>query len=71
MITENIIPNLNEIDYALGYAHISYLDRYFKYSIFIWNNFATIKGIREEDLKRPVRIKNFGSSHQKWLLGSF
>ena len=57
MLTENIIPNLNEIDYALGHAHISYLDRYFKYSIFIWYNFTGIKEIREEVLKSPVRTK--------------
>ena len=57
VLTENIIPNLNEVDYALGHAHISYLDRYFKYSIFVWNNFAKIKEIREEVLKSPVRTK--------------
>jgi len=57
VLTENIIPNLNEVDYALWHAHINYLDRYFKYSIFIWNNFAAIKKIREEVLKRPVRTK--------------
>ena len=57
VLTENIIPNLNEVDYALGQSHISYLDRYFKYSIFIWNIFAAIKGKRKEDLKRPVKTK--------------
>ena len=57
VLTENIIPNLNEVDYALGHAHISYLDRYFKSSIFIWNNFAVIKEIREEVLKNPIRTK--------------
>jgi hypothetical protein len=57
VLTENIIPNLNEVDYALGHAHISYLDRYFKHSIFIWKNFAVVKEIREEVLKSPVRTK--------------
>ena len=57
VLTENIIPNLNEVDYALGHAHISYLDRYFKFSIFIWDNFAMIKEIREEVLKAPIRTK--------------
>ena len=57
VLTENIIPNLNEIDYALGHAHISYMDRYFKYSIFMWYNFSAIKKIREEVIKNPVRTK--------------
>ena len=57
MLTENIIPNLNKVDYALGHAYINYFDRYFKYSIFIWNNFAAIKGKREEVLKMPIRTK--------------
>jgi hypothetical protein len=48
---------LNEVDYALGHAHISYLDRYFKYSIFMWMNYDHIKEIREEVLKSPIRTK--------------
>ena len=31
--TENKIPDLNEVDYAIGHAHINYVDRYFKHSI--------------------------------------
>jgi len=57
LLTENVIPNLNEIDYALGHAHISYLDKYFKYSILMWQNFSAIKEIREEVLKNSVRTK--------------
>lgn len=57
VLTENIIPNLNEIDYALGHAHISYMDRYFKYSIFLGYNLSHVKEIREEVIKNPVRPK--------------
>ena len=28
--TENKIPDLDEVDYALGHSHLNYLDRYFK-----------------------------------------
>ena len=38
IFTENKIPNLNEVDYAIGHFHINYLDRYFKYNIFFWTN---------------------------------
>ena len=38
IFTENKIPNLNEVDYAIGHYHINYLDRYFKYNIFFWKN---------------------------------
>ena len=57
VLTENRIPDLNEVDYALGHAHISYLDRYFKYSIIMWMNYEHIKEIREEVLKSPIRTK--------------
>jgi hypothetical protein len=57
VLTENRIPDLNEVDYALGHAHISYLDRYFKYSIFMWMSYDHIKEIREEVLKSPIRTK--------------
>ena len=36
-LSENIIPNFNEADYAISQANINYLDRYFKYPIFIYN----------------------------------
>lgn len=55
--TENKIPNLNEVDYAIGHQHINYLDRYFKYSIFLKRNFQNIKKIRENVLKNPIRTK--------------
>ena len=53
VLTENIIPNLYEVDYAIGHAHIIYLDR----PIFLWNKFSTIKAIREEVFKSPIRTK--------------
>ena len=57
VITENRIPDLNEVDYALGHAHINYLDRYFKYSMFLLSNFKFINEKREEALKSPIRTK--------------
>ena len=55
--TENKIPDLSEADYAIGHQHINYLDRYFKYSIFLLSNFENIKGVRENVLNHPIRKK--------------
>ena len=44
--TENIIPDLNKADYAIGFSHINYLDRFFKHSIFFEN--STFNYIREK-----------------------
>jgi len=57
IFTENRIPDLNEVDYALGHSHINYLDRYFKHSIFLWENFKTINEIRKKVSKIPIRKK--------------
>ena len=32
--TENIFPDLNKADYALGFSHINYLDRYYRHQFF-------------------------------------
>ena len=56
IFTENKIPDLSEVDYAIGQAHISYLDRYFKFPIFIWF-FKRFKKIREKLLNNPKRTK--------------
>ena len=57
IFTENFIPNLNEADYAIGHSHINYLDRYFKYSIFLWKDFNNISHIRKKILNNPIRNK--------------
>ena len=57
LYTENKIPDLNEADYAVGHYHINYLDRYFKCSIFLWQNYKIIKKIRENVLKNKIRKK--------------
>ena len=56
IFTENKIPDLNEADYAIGQSHINYLDRCFKFPIFLWiiNDF---KNVREKVLKSPIRNK--------------
>ena len=47
---------MSEADYAIGQAHINYLDRYFKFPIFLWliKNF---KNIRKKILNNPNRTK--------------
>ena len=61
--TENKIPDFNEADYAIGQAHIIYLDRYFKFPLFLNLNiflFILIKNfktIREKILRNPKRKK--------------
>ena len=57
IFTENKIPNLNEVDYAIGHYHINYLDRYFKYNIFFWKNIKDIYISRFKALNSPKRIK--------------
>ena len=53
--TENIMVDINNADYIFGNFHINYLDRYFKYSIFLFKNFSKINIIRKEVLKNPIR----------------
>ena len=55
--TENIFPDLNYADYIFGHYHINYLDRYFKYSIFLWQNFNEIIKIRNKVINNPNRTK--------------
>ena len=55
--TENFMPDLNLADYAIGHYHIIYLDRYFKYSIFLWTKFQDIDKRRKEILNQPIRKK--------------
>jgi len=59
--TENQIPDLNIIDYAIGQSHISFLDRYFKRSYFLgllfdFNN-RYLKLIRNKVLNSYKRTK--------------
>lgn len=61
-LTENIIPDFNLADYALGQSHLSYIDRYFKRSYFLgilyfkFNN-KYFKIVRKKVLKNPLRKK--------------
>ena len=55
--TENIFPDLNYADYIIGHYHINYLDRYFKYSLFLWQNFREIVKKRNEVIINPNRTK--------------
>ena len=55
--TENQIPDFNQADYAIGQAHINYLDRYFKFPIFLWYDFKNFYKIRQAILKNHIRTK--------------
>ena len=54
--TENIIPNLNTVDYAIGFYHLHYLDRFFKHPIFY--NKSSFNYIRNKYILNKHR-KNF------------
>ena len=58
--SENYLPDLNQADYALSQAHIMYMDRYFKFPIFIWilNKLRRydIKKIRREAIKKKKKF---------------
>ena len=73
--TENEMPDFNIGDYIIGHYHIIYLDRYFKYSIFLWTNYKAINKMRKDILKKPIRkkfcaavISNCGISFAKFRL---
>ena len=57
IFTENRIPDLSTADYAIGQSHIKYLDRYFKFPIFLWKNIKRIEELREKSLENPMRKK--------------
>jgi hypothetical protein len=59
IFTENIFPDFKEADYIIGHYHINYLDRYFKYSIFLQKNLnkTYYNLIRKEVLNNPIRTK--------------
>jgi hypothetical protein len=61
VFTENSIPDLNEVDYALGHSHINYFDRFFKHSILLWKDCKGINEIRKNVLKMPIRTKFCGA----------
>ena len=42
-LTENILPDFNIADYAIGHAHFNYLDRYFKIPFYFLNKLLLIK----------------------------
>jgi hypothetical protein len=55
--TENIMPDINNADYIIGHYHINYLDRYFKYSIFLWHITEKFDKIRKEAIKNYNKKK--------------
>ena len=62
LFTENTIPDLFNCDYALGHAHISYLDRYFMLPFCFLRKLNKTKDlnlekIRKEVIKKPRRKK--------------
>lgn len=57
VFTENKIPDFNEADYALGQSHIIYLDRYFKFPIFLWYDIKNFNMVRKNVLNNQIRKK--------------
>ena len=55
--TENFIPDLHIVDYAIAHSHINYLDRFFHYPLLLNNDFDIIDKKRREVLSRPIRQK--------------
>ena len=47
---------------------MNYLDRYFKYSVFLWSNTKIINEKREEVLKNQIRTKFYAAviSNSNW-----
>ena len=56
VFTENKIPDLNEVDYAMGFSHINYLDRFMRCPIY-YQVYANYKYIRDKLLTNPNRKK--------------
>ena len=70
IISENRIPDLREADYAIGFFHINYLDRFFKYPILTdYYNMSEIKSIREKVLNMPIRKKFCAAVISNWKSG--
>ena len=59
IFTENKIPDFNEADYVICHYHINYIDRYFKYSIFLWKNLNNkyLFITRSNVINNPNRMK--------------
>ena len=56
--TENKIPDFYEADYTIGHYHITYLDRYFKFSIFFWQNLNnTIFSFYRNEIINNISVK--------------
>jgi hypothetical protein len=60
--TENILPDFNFADYAIGHAHFSYLDRYLRIPFYFLNKLLSIKIknieiIRKKLIKSPIKKK--------------
>ena len=61
--TENQIPDLEIADYAVGLAHLNYLDRYFTYPFFIYSlnrkkiNIKNFEFIKEKIIKTKIKKK--------------
>ena len=58
--TENRIPDLNIVDYGLGFFHINYLDRFYK-RLTSFNNKSMINIIRKKYIIKKVKKKFCGA----------
>lgn len=62
---ENITPNFNICDYAIGFDHISFLDRYLRYPLYLFYEQDTAKAMNKHNnidlsiLQSKTRFCNF------------
>ena len=69
LYTENIIPDFNKADYAIGFDNINYLDRYFRKTTLIWNFESKYLNIKNKDFMNS-RYNSYKSKIKKKFCGA-
>lgn len=67
--TENIIPDFNKADYAIGFDNINYLDRYFRKTTLIWIFERKYSNIKNKDFIMS-RYSSYKSTIKKKFCGA-
>lgn len=56
---ENVVPNFNYCDYALGFHHLTFEDRYMRLPLWAWKNEAALKLEKKEAVGREALNRRF------------
>ena len=56
---ENIVPDFNIADYAIGYQHLTYQDRYIRFPVYLVDGYSAYEG---DDYKSSLRLA--GNKHE-------